>query len=41
MGIFGKAPTIDLEVEANVKSKFLEAIHGGFVASAHDVSEGG
>ena len=39
--IFGKAPSIDLEVERARQDQILEAIHGGFVASAHDVSEGG
>ncbi|CAM3882987.1 phosphoribosylformylglycinamidine synthase subunit PurL [Lederbergia lenta] len=39
--IFGKAPAIDLEVEVSRQKQVLEAIQGGLVASAHDVSEGG
>lgn len=39
--IFGKAPHIDLEVEANRQKAVLTAIHEGLVQSAHDVSEGG
>ncbi|MBS4206142.1 phosphoribosylformylglycinamidine synthase subunit PurL [Lederbergia citrea] len=39
--IFGKAPAIDLEVEVKRQKQILQAIRGGFVASAHDVSEGG
>ena len=39
--IFGKAPSIDLEVEALRQAQLLEAIRNGYVASAHDVSEGG
>ncbi|MCL6587631.1 MAG: phosphoribosylformylglycinamidine synthase subunit PurL, partial [Anoxybacillus sp.] len=39
--IFGKAPTIDLEVEAARQEALLAAIRAGLVASAHDVAEGG
>ncbi|WP_096155813.1 MULTISPECIES: phosphoribosylformylglycinamidine synthase subunit PurL [Bacillus] len=39
--IFGKAPSIDLQVEASRQAKLLAAIRNGYVASAHDVSEGG
>ncbi|XWN51633.1 phosphoribosylformylglycinamidine synthase subunit PurL [Anoxybacillus flavithermus] len=39
--IFGKAPTIDLHVEAKRQRQLLAAIRAGVVASAHDVSEGG
>jgi phosphoribosylformylglycinamidine synthase len=39
--IFGKAPAIDLEVEAFRQSQVLAAIRAGLVESAHDVSEGG
>ncbi|MBM6616240.1 phosphoribosylformylglycinamidine synthase subunit PurL [Bacillus suaedaesalsae] len=39
--IFGKAPELDLEVEAERQSALLGAIRAGSVASAHDVSEGG
>lgn len=39
--IFGKAPTIDLHVEAKRQQQLLAAIRAGVVASAHDVSEGG
>lgn len=39
--IFGKAPAIDLEIEAVRQKQILEAIRGGLVASAHDISEGG
>lgn len=39
--IFGKAPTIDLHVEATRQRQLLTAIRAGVVASAHDVSEGG
>ena len=40
-GIFGKAPSIDLTVEAARQQSILEAIQAGLVRSAHDVSEGG
>ncbi|KMJ57317.1 phosphoribosylformylglycinamidine synthase [Bacillus sp. LL01] len=39
--IFGKAPAIDLDVEARRQAQLLAAIRTGLVASAHDVSEGG
>ncbi|MFS0645598.1 phosphoribosylformylglycinamidine synthase subunit PurL [Siminovitchia sp. 179-K 8D1 HS] len=37
----GKAPAIDLEVEAKRQRQLLTAIQNGLVASAHDLSEGG
>ncbi len=40
-GISGKAPAIDLEVEAARQAALLAAIRAGLVQSAHDVSEGG
>lgn len=39
--IFGKAPSIDLDVEAKRQAQILSAIQQGLVASAHDVAEGG
>lgn len=39
--ISGKAPAIDLDVEAARQAALLGAIRAGLVASAHDVSEGG
>lgn len=39
--IFGKSPSIDLEVEVNRQAQILKAILNGYVASAHDISEGG
>lgn len=39
--IFGKAPELDLEVEASYQAQILTAIKNGLVASAHDVAEGG
>lgn len=39
--IFGKAPAIDLDIEAKRQEQILKAIRSGYVASAHDVSEGG
>lgn len=39
--IFGKAPEIDLEVEASRQRQLLAAIRAGVVASAHDIAEGG
>lgn len=39
--IFGKAPEINLEVEQIRQEQILQAIRNGFVASAHDVAEGG
>lgn len=37
----GKAPSIDLTVEAIRQKQILEAIHAGLIVSAHDVAEGG
>ncbi|WP_047983114.1 phosphoribosylformylglycinamidine synthase subunit PurL [Ornithinibacillus californiensis] len=37
----GKAPEINLEVEAKRQAQLLEAIQQGLVASAHDLAEGG
>ncbi|KOP79453.1 phosphoribosylformylglycinamidine synthase [Lysinibacillus sp. FJAT-14745] len=39
--ISGKAPAIDLEVEAARQQALLKAIKAGIVQSAHDVAEGG
>lgn len=39
--ISGKAPAIDLEVEATRQQSLLKAIKAGLVQSAHDVAEGG
>ncbi|MED4300815.1 phosphoribosylformylglycinamidine synthase subunit PurL [Geobacillus stearothermophilus] len=39
--IFGKAPELDLAVEARRQRQLLAAIRAGVVASAHDVAEGG
>lgn len=39
--IFGKAPSIDLSVEAKRQEQILAAIQAGVVSSAHDISEGG
>lgn len=39
--IKGKAPAIDLTVEAARQEALLQAIQAGVVASAHDVAEGG
>ncbi|MBO9131271.1 phosphoribosylformylglycinamidine synthase subunit PurL [Bacillus sp. 165] len=39
--IFGKAPAIDLDVEAQRQKQLLAAIQSGLVQSAHDISEGG
>ncbi|MEM5017488.1 phosphoribosylformylglycinamidine synthase subunit PurL [Metabacillus indicus] len=39
--IFGKAPELDLAVEAERQAKVSAAIRAGLVASAHDVAEGG
>ncbi|MDQ0215580.1 phosphoribosylformylglycinamidine synthase [Oikeobacillus pervagus] len=39
--IYGKAPAIDLTVEANRQQAILKAIQQGVVQSAHDISEGG
>jgi len=37
----GKAPLLDLEAERRLHEMCLEAIDGGLLKSAHDVSEGG
>ncbi len=37
----GKAPHIDLEVEAKRQKQILEAVHDGLIVSAHDIAEGG
>ena len=37
----GKAPSIDLQVEAERQDQLLKAIQAGLVQSAHDVAEGG
>ncbi|MCL1632711.1 phosphoribosylformylglycinamidine synthase subunit PurL [Sporolactobacillus sp. CPB3-1] len=37
----GKAPALDLELEKCRQAQVLEAIKSGYVASAHDISEGG
>ncbi|MGE6489112.1 phosphoribosylformylglycinamidine synthase subunit PurL [Paenisporosarcina sp. NPDC076898] len=39
--IFGQAPLIDLQVEVARQNALLQAIQAGFVASAHDIAEGG
>lgn len=39
--IFGRAPQIDLTVEAARQQSLLQAIQAGLVQSAHDVAEGG
>ncbi|WP_342542927.1 phosphoribosylformylglycinamidine synthase subunit PurL [Paenisporosarcina sp. FSL H8-0542] len=39
--IFGQAPSIDLDVEVTRQNALLQAIQSGFVASAHDIAEGG
>lgn len=39
--ISGKAPAIDLDVEATRQAQITEAIRKGLVESAHDLSEGG
>jgi len=39
--IFGKAPSIDLELEEKRQKQLLEAIRLGVIASAHDLAEGG
>ncbi|NGP46071.1 phosphoribosylformylglycinamidine synthase subunit PurL [Bacillaceae bacterium SIJ1] len=39
--IFGKAPHINLEVEKERQQQLLHAIREGWIASAHDVAEGG
>ncbi|WP_010651650.1 phosphoribosylformylglycinamidine synthase subunit PurL [Oceanobacillus massiliensis] len=40
-GYQGKAPMIDLSVEAERQRQLLEAIQSGLVQSAHDLAEGG
>ncbi|MFC0213393.1 phosphoribosylformylglycinamidine synthase subunit PurL [Paenibacillus chartarius] len=37
----GRPPVLDLAVERKLQQAVLEAIRGGLVASAHDLSEGG
>jgi phosphoribosylformylglycinamidine synthase len=37
----GDAPELDLDVELRVQQTVLEAIQGGMVTAAHDVSDGG
>jgi phosphoribosylformylglycinamidine synthase len=37
----GKAPALDLELEKSRQGKVLESIKSGYLASAHDISEGG
>lgn len=39
--ISGKAPAIDLQIEATRQEALLKAIKAGIVQSAHDVAEGG
>ncbi len=39
--IFGKAPSINLDVEVARQNALLQAIQAGKVASAHDIAEGG
>lgn len=39
--IFGKAPEIDLDIEAARQESLLAAIKNGLVQSAHDLAEGG
>ncbi|MFS0645734.1 phosphoribosylformylglycinamidine synthase subunit PurL [Siminovitchia sp. 179-K 8D1 HS] len=39
--ISGRAPEIDLDIEAKRQKQLLEAIRNGLVASAHDIAEGG
>lgn len=38
---FGKAPAIDLTIEAKRQKALLQAIQAGLVESAHDLAEGG
>lgn len=38
---FGKAPSIDLDIEKKRLDQILTAIQSGYVQSAHDISEGG
>lgn len=39
--IFGKAPELDLQIEAHRQAQLLTAIRAGIIQSAHDISEGG
>lgn len=39
--ICGRAPELDLEIEARRQKELLSAIRAGVVASAHDIAEGG
>ena len=39
--IFGKAPSIDLDIEGKRQHQLLAAIREGIVTSAHDIAEGG
>ena len=39
--ITGHAPKVDLEFEQNIQNICFDAIHEGFIKSAHDCSEGG
>jgi phosphoribosylformylglycinamidine synthase subunit PurL len=39
--IYGRAPSIDLDVEVQNQKQILQAIQQGLITSAHDVSEGG
>ncbi|MCH1624679.1 phosphoribosylformylglycinamidine synthase subunit PurL [Fredinandcohnia quinoae] len=39
--IYGRAPELDLEIEAIRQQQLLSAIRAGVVASAHDIAEGG
>ncbi|MBA9028674.1 MULTISPECIES: phosphoribosylformylglycinamidine synthase subunit PurL [Bacillaceae] len=39
--IYGQSPSIDLEIEQQRQKQLLLAIQSGYVASAHDVAEGG
>jgi phosphoribosylformylglycinamidine synthase subunit PurL len=39
--IFGKSPSLDLDLEVLYQEQILTAIRAGLVASCHDVSEGG
>ncbi|MFJ7977402.1 phosphoribosylformylglycinamidine synthase subunit PurL [Peribacillus sp. JNUCC 23] len=39
--IYGQSPSIDLEIEQQRQKQLLNAIQSGYVASAHDVAEGG
>ncbi|WP_456272596.1 phosphoribosylformylglycinamidine synthase subunit PurL [Bacillus sp. AK031] len=39
--IFGQSPSLDLNVEQQRQQSLLNAIRKGYVASAHDIAEGG